>query len=161
MNDTSKTTELTITIAGLQVDRIERDVAEQLTDRLRNGLDDKLTRMAEQALGSAVDSMMRERCKAELERVLEEGWRKTDTYGNAQGPKVTLRERIGEILLNKQSNYSSQHWLDETVKREVQSLLAGPFKEEIAKAQASFRVQVDSLLTGKIAEGLRKALGLQ
>ena len=64
-------------------------------------------------------------------------------------------------MINERDRYSSSRtWLEELVKKEVDAILKGPFADEVKAAQASFRKQVDELLTSKIVEGLRAALGL-
>jgi hypothetical protein len=151
---------VTLQITGYDVERIEALVVAKLADGYQKGLDKRGAVNVESVLTKALDAFIRDKMLVEAEKVLAEGWRKTDEYGSPKGEKLMLRDRISAAI-NIQDRYNNNRsWLDSLVREQVEKLLGAEFKREMEEAKASFRKQVDELLTGKIAEGLRGAFGL-
>lgn len=154
-------TAIVLKVVGWEAERVEAMVAEKIEEWVTQELRAQLGTKIEAAVEQATQSLVRDRLAVEIERVLAEGWQPTGEYGEAKGPKKTLKDRISD-LLNHQDRYSSnRRWLDELIADHVRKVLSGPFAGEVEGAKASFRKQVDELLAGHIANGLRTAFGLR
>lgn len=153
-------TAVVVRVTGFSADRVERMVAEQLVEQMREAVREHAQRAVEEALAEQLGTLAKERLAAEIDRVFAEGWTKTGQYGEKVGT-ATLKDRISDLLNHHDRYNSNRRWLDELVAESVKAHLGGDFKNEIERAQASFRKQVDELLAGKIAEGLRNAFGLR
>lgn len=152
---------IVLTIDGYDAGRIEGAVVERLAAMYAKDLAQRGAVKVDKILSGALEIFIATKLGAAAESVLDEGWHRTDEYGVRTGNKITLKDRIGEMLSKKNSNYSnSQSWIDRVVDEKVSALLTHTFKRELDEATSRFRKQVDELLAGKIAEGLRSALGL-
>jgi hypothetical protein len=147
---------------GLDAHRIEEMVADTLSRRVEKEVElvSRLRKLAADKLDDRVDDIVEERVRAEVTAILDEGWDVTDQYGARTGQRVTLRDRVGEIL-HKRDSYHRKAWLDEKVEGCVKAIIDRDFSAEIEKAKTDFRKQADELLAGKIADMLRAALGLR
>ena len=153
-------TSLVMKVEGWEADRLVDAVATRLLQGLDKRVQDAIDAKVEEVVGAALETIATDRIKEELEKVLKDGWTPTNEYGKATGPAKTLKDRIGELLQYHERYGSRERWLDACVTKAVQEHLGGAFGEEIAAARASFKKQVDDLLSGKIASGLREAFGL-
>lgn len=121
-------------------------------------------RAVSDAVGGAVTALVEKigqaRIGKEIERVMAEGWPRTNSYGERTGT-ATIKDRISEIL-NQQDRYSGNgRYIDETVKRQVQETLNKTLKADIDAARNKFKAEVDAVLTATIREALAKNLGLK
>ena len=150
-----------LSVTGYDADRVVGMVAEKLAEQadehLRAAIEAKVTAEVERVCVA----VCQERVQQELERVLAEGWTETDNYGSPKGTKKTLRDRIGDLLNYKDQYNSQRRWLDELVSNSVKASLGKDFLAEVEIAKMNFRKQVDELLSGNIAKGLRDAFGLR
>src|SRR3990167_1377571 len=137
-------------------------------DFIRTAIDREVEKAIEAAVADAVgeavtalvDRIGQERIGREIERVMAEGWSRTNGYGERTGT-ATIKDRISE-LLNAQDRYSSNgRYIDETVKRMVQETLTKTLKADIDAARNKFKAEVDAVLTATIREALAKNLGLK
>jgi hypothetical protein len=140
-------------------------VTDYIKSAIRNEVAKAIERAVADSVSDAVEAIVekigRERVGKEIDRVLAEGWPVTNEYGEAKGTNLTLKDRIGKIL-NMQDRYgSSQRWLDERVKAQVQETLNKDLKADIQAARDKFKTEVDAVLTATIREALAKNLGLR
>lgn len=150
-------------IMGHDASRIEGIVAELVTSRVLKdaNAEHRIQQLVEKAVNDVVGEKFKERICAEVESVLAEGWYKTDSYGTRQNTKLTLKDRIGELLNSVTDNYQGRKkWIDAAIEGNVSHHMTKEFAAEMDAAKQSFRAKVDALLTTKIIEGMREAFGL-
>lgn len=149
-------------ITGYDAGRIESMVAHQITAQVMKEAEapDRIRRLVESAIDRVVNDQFELRIRSEVEAVLAEGWRQTDEYGTRRGEKVSLRDRVGALLGQRERDGYRRSWADETIKKAIDDLMSKSFVKEIEDMQKKFREQANELLTAKIADGLRSALGL-
>jgi hypothetical protein len=138
-------------------------------DYVRSAIDSQVAKAidsaVEDAVGEAVSALVekigRERIGKEIERVMAEGWSKTNQYGESTGVKLSIRDRIAMILNSRDSYSGRDSYIDETVKRQVHETLNKDLKTDIQAARNKFKAEVDAVLTATIREALAKNLGLK
>lgn len=131
---------------------IDREVEKAIETAVADAVGDAVTKL--------VDRIGQERVGKEIERVMVEGWARTNGYGERTGT-ATIKDRISEIL-NQQDCYSGNgRYIDETVKRQVNETLTKTLKADIDAARNKFKAEVDAVLTATIREALAKNLGLK
>lgn len=146
-------------VSGYDEERMLDMMAEKLVERAANELDKRVADAVEAAVASTAEKLARERLEAECERVLTEGWQKTDQYGAPQGKVMSLKDRMSEML-NRTTGYNSQRWADELIQKAMTDHFGRAFRDESNALLNKFRAQADELLSSKIAEMLKSALGL-
>lgn len=135
---------------------IDRAVAKAVEQHVEQAL--KSDRYSDNQAERPIARLVEELAAPRIEKMLDEGWTTFSTYGQ---PKLnTLTEAVANYLGGKTSEYHGETNLMKAVKQAVEKCFDKAFQGEIAKAQASFRTQVDALMTAKIADGLRAAFGL-
>lgn len=115
------------------------------------------------AVDEAVKEVTGEHVRAAVAAILEEGWQKTNSYGEPTGPKMDLKARIGALLVEVQDTYSSNRrpWIENIVREQVDKTFAAVFAKEIEGAKAKFRAALDGTISAKLQESLKSALGLR
>lgn len=143
-------------------DVVMEDYIQTAVDRsVSAAIEHAVNEAVEKAVSDLVNEIGKARVAKEVDRVLGEGWPRTNDYGEAKGPNVTLKERISKIL-EATDRYSSRgSWIDERVKEHVNETLNKTLKPEIDAAKNKFKAEVDAVLTATIREALAKNLGLK
>jgi hypothetical protein len=135
--------------------------ATKLGEAMERYLDDKIDTLATKLVNEAFDAAIRTRIGEAVEETIREGWIKTDEYGAPRGKRVTLKDRVGEILNERDRYHSpSDTHLDARVKKAVDEVMTGAFKKEVDGAVAKLRAQLDAAVTGKFTDAIKKAMGL-
>ena len=145
-----------ITVYATQMqDQIMRQVAAQVTKLFEA----KVAESVESAVNDLVNQIAREHIEQAVRDVLAEGWTLTNEYGEGRG-KASLKDRIS-TMLNNHDRYSGRGTFAATiVKEETEKALRGELKDEIEKAKAQLRAEVDGVTRAKLNEALRSALGV-
>lgn len=132
--------------------RLDQRIADVITKRVQRAVDEQVTKVTE------------EHVKAAVAAVLAEGWQKTDGYGSPSGPKMTIKDRVGETLTKLQGDsYHSnrKNLVDAIIEQAVATALKTEFDKVIADARDKFKAQIDSVVSAKLNETLKSALGLR
>ena len=126
----------------------------EIADKLHDKIDEAIGEAIDKRLGSAFADL----AKQEIDRVVAGGWKVMNEYGREVGTE-TLREHMLKHL-KATAGYSGQSnlttWVKEAIERQVKVALG----EEAKRAREAMRQEVDELIRAKLAETLRKALGL-
>lgn len=136
----------------------------ELAKLLAKGVGQKIERLAAEAVREHFDATIKARIESTVDEVLAEGWRKTDSYGNATGDRVDLKGRINEVITTKvRDGYSGpQYTLSEKlVADSVKEVMTSGLKHELEAARKSLRDQLDTAVTAKVAATIKEALGLR
>jgi len=136
----------------------------RLGDRIAMAVERRIVTIAERLVHEHFDADIKERIGDAVTVVIEEGWYKTDSYGNRQGDRLDLKGRINEILTEKRSDaYNGpKHTIAEKLVLErVKMTFDSAFTQEINGAKAALRQQLDALITGKFTAAIKEALGLR
>lgn len=110
----------------------------------------------------STESICREMLQPLVAEAIEEGWVRTDNYGNAIGGKVDIKQRIGDMLNANAGGYSgSKRWIDAVISQTVEAHLAGEFRKELKEATAKLRKQFDDTVAAEFVKTIRSGLGLR
>lgn len=135
-------------------------LATKLAKALESAVKERIGKLAEEMVRSHFDDVIKARIDAAVDAVLAAGWQETNRYGEAAGVKLDLKARIGQQITGKDS-YSHKSRIDELVEKTVRDVTHGEFNKEIEAAKAKVRQQLDAVLSGKVAEALKQAMGLK
>lgn len=138
----------------------ETEVLERLAHRYVHELDLKVKKRLAAAVDTAVATCVEEEIRPVVRGILEEGWQRTNQWGEVSGGKVGLRERIGE-LLNKRGPHTSATLVEKLAREILEKALRADFGKELAEAQKKVRALFDQELMGKVQKVLREGLGLR
>lgn len=116
---------------------------------------------ADKMVRAAFDESISARVSAAVDEVLAEGWSKTDEYGSPRGPKVDLKARISEFLLQKDRYNSNGNVIDVAIKQAVDKTLSGAFKSEIDGAVKTLREQLNAAVSDKFVVAIKSAMGVK
>jgi len=114
-----------------------------------------------EAVGASVEKIGQKRIAAEIEKALSEGWQMVNQYGESNGGRKTLKDRIGEILNHTDRYGNNKRWLDGLVQEKVKEALDSHFKADIAAAKVKFQTEVDSVLTAVIKKAVSEHFGIK
>jgi hypothetical protein len=140
------------------------ELGKQLGRAVGRAVNARIEQIAVSLVREAFDTAIVERIAAAVDAVLAEGWRKTNSYGDAVGDRVDLKGRISEVILEKKSEgyQGAKYTLAESLVRErVTEVMDRDLKAEVEKAKASLRAQLDAAVTAKFVETLKQALGVR
>lgn len=158
----SATVEIKLTGYGVQqlVDQVAAAVREDAQERIN----DAVRGAIKEAIDAAVLDLTRERIAAEVSAVMAEGWQPTDGYGNPNGEKLTLRQRVSKAIssqLDRHDSYDRKTPVQKMVEEAVSKALGNEVGAELKRAKEAIREQVDTLINSKLREAIGGALGLQ
>jgi hypothetical protein len=110
-----------------------------------------------------IQGVVEARVVSVVEKVMAEGWQKTDNYGSPSGPPVTLKDRVSEMLRAKDryGNGTGTPYLDTKVAEEVNKVLNGELGKAIEEAKKKVRDTLDSAVMTKLQQALKEGLGLR
>ncbi len=129
--------------------QIDRVIRETVIAQIRKRLDETILAITKEHITTAIES------------ILAEGWQKTDDYGQARGPKLTLKDRIAEQIASVRDQYNRKTWLDELVQKRLEETFTKEFAKPIEEAKAKFRSMLDGTIAAKLQEALKSSLGLR
>lgn len=132
-----------------------------LAEKMRKLIDQKISAVAEQYTRDAIDDTIKARIATAVDDVLAEGWQATNSYGEPAGPRISLKGRISALMIDTRDSYSRENAIDKKVKATVEAALDNEFKAEVNAAKAKVRGELDAVLTGKVTEALKSAMGLK
>lgn len=133
----------------------------KLGEVMKKYLDDKIDGLANVLVREKFDEAIGMRIANAVDEVLAEGWTKTDEYGSARGPKVTLKDRIGEYLGQRDRYSSNQNVIEKAIKEALDKTLSGSFKTEIDAAVKSLRAQLEAAVSDKFTSAIKAAMGIK
>lgn len=135
--------------------------ASKLGEQMKRYLDDKIAGLADVIVREQFDVAIKDRINAAVDEALAEGWQKTDSYGCAVGPKIDLKGRISEALTKPDGGYGRPTLVDMKIKESVTKALDQSFAAEIEAAKKRVRAEIEGVLSGKVTEALKGALGIR
>jgi len=147
--------------------RIESDVAGRLEYQMGDALDRVLREKVAGAVEDQIATIVREKVEPMVVEAIERGWAEHTRWGDPTGKRVTLKERVDELLRKKGDrgsigvNRGSKTLLEDVATQVITATLEKEMKQELADAKKAFRQQVDDILAGKLTEALRDAVGLR
>ena len=134
---------------------VERAVTEVAIQRMN----DRITTIVGGVAATIVDEEIRASIRGHVETLISEGWNKTDGYGfpteRNRGAKITIAERLNEVL-SPSGAYNSR-----TVGNIVDECIKSMLSNEKEWAIKRFRETVEGVISAKLKESLRDALGLR
>jgi hypothetical protein len=139
-------------------------IADMVADRLMDALlkDDDWKPLRKRAL-EIREEMIREALAPVIAAALEEGFRKTNGYGEPVGDPVTLKQVIvGEAhkMLKEHDNgigsRSEVPFITKVVRRELEAALGKEIKDAVAAARQGVADEIGASVAAAVAEGMRK-----
>lgn len=141
---------------------VEQLIGGQIETHVKAAIDAKVEEAVDAAVAEMVEQIGRERVGAAIDKTLSEGWPTVNSYGERVAcSNRTLKDRIGEILNAKDSYSSNGRWLDTHVKNLVDDAIRKHFQKDIDAARASFKQQVDGVLSAVVKKALGDHLGIK
>lgn len=157
-NPLVKAEPITVTLDAYALEEMVERVVNQL---VRVKTDAVIEAAVGEAVGALVQSVGQKRIAAEIEKTLSDGWQTVNSYGESNGGKRTLKDRIGDILNHSDRYGNSKRWLDMLVQTKVEEVLKTDFKADIEVAKAKFKSEVDSVLTNVIKKAVAEHFGVK
>jgi hypothetical protein len=144
----------------------ETAIVESAARQLLQMLDDKAKAALINTVTERVAADIEKKMLAEVDKVLAEGFQKTNTWGSADGPRRTLKEMVLAQLEAKRTvgDYNNRkNVLVIEAHAEAAAILCieKEFKPIVEEAKAKFRAAVDGLMAQKLQDTLKSALGLK
>jgi hypothetical protein len=164
--ETNERAEITLTLKGYDEEQILTRLCGYLEDRMRDQVQGRLDKAIDAAVGGAmvrlVDEQVALKVAEACEAVITQGWQETNGYGEPTGKITTLKERIAGWLNARESGYSnSPTRIEKLMSEMIGRWLQKDFAKELDAAREAFKKQVDAVVTAKLGESLKAALGLR
>lgn len=143
---------------------IKDRVIASLTELTRRSLAQTLETTMKEQLQELVAEVSRQKVEALIDKTLAEGWKTTNRYGEEDGKVETIKERIAAVLEKKEkARYDAPEKgiVDRIIEQTVASHLDKEFKVVVEEAKERFKESVDKVVTVKLTETLKSALGLR
>lgn len=152
-------------ISNLKVNEsaLQDAIVSRLSANLSYKWNEELDRAVKHAVEKRVEVVSEEALREAVMKILEEGWTKTNTYGDSTGTKVTLSQWVREYVMGSVGRYSSNevkkyapmggemkklHYLiGKLVEAEVKDLL----KEVVPEIKKQIKEAFESNLTARFA----------
>jgi hypothetical protein len=166
-NQPKSKTELLIRLGNLDEVKLTSMVVERVWERLYEFADKAIQDEFKARLGEyayqRIDAVGQEEIRKRVVEALETGFRRTNSFGEPTGETITLKERLAAMLSKAESSgyRETQTVVDRITREEIEKALRGAFATEISNAAKAFRAKVDAVLTGKLTEALKQAMGLR
>lgn len=159
---------LTITVGGYQRGELAGWLVNQMKAFVKKIVDRRVDSLVTKAVEAKLDALstqaLEARLQNELDICLEEGWQRTDNYGQACGGKVTLKTRISDWLEHNTGSYSNsnkQRRIDAMLKPAIEWETKKAVDAEVARLKDHLTAEVDAALAEKARGALRGILGLK
>jgi hypothetical protein len=138
----------------------DHDLHEQVGYRVKEAVEARLEGVLEESVSELVQTRLREltdeALRKEMDRVLAEGWRKTNSYGEPTGDVVTLKSWILQYLTK--SDYGRtpmEKVFSDVMEREMKSETGAIFTE----VKVKLRAMVDKEIATKLRAAVSEAIG--
>jgi hypothetical protein len=149
-----------ILVGGYGADQVEDYIGEQIQKSVRSAIDAKITEridaVIKEKLEAVAGEMVRERISNELDICLEEGWRRTNTWGKTCGDRITIKDRLSDVI-GEGKNSAANKLFETIIHKEVTPIL----RKEAQRLAKDIAGRVDALVKGSLADVVRKAVGLE
>lgn len=139
-------------------DQLIRDRYETIAESFEEAMNAAISSIIASRVASVADEAIRDG----VQKVLAEGWARTNEYGEfiRGGEKETLKSRIGQLLARQcsaehPSNLPSEPYVARIVREEVRRALETDFRKDSEMLRGHFREQLTAGLAKKIAEMLK------
>ncbi len=144
---------LTFVVSGYTASKIDDVVESQLrrlvTQAVEKKLDATVDSIIQEKVAALADDDITKRLENELDICVEEGWNRTDTWGESCGGKVTLKARVMEYLNGKLGHSSKQQGeavLRKVLDKKTQEMISA-FAEELRE---KLRAETDALIRKRV-----------
>lgn len=134
-----------------------KTMASVINTKLNNAVDEA----AKQLVSNQFDSIVRMHINAAIGQVLEEGWHKTDEYGNKKGERIDLKGMIAAKLTERSDGYDRTPRIDKLTNEAIANTLNKEFKLVIDEAKARLKAAADEITGTALRDTLAKALGVR
>jgi len=148
-------------VVEIDVERVREAVCNCLRHRDMDRLDEMVHEEIRTRVGKIMCEKTREIIDAEIRRVVRDGWQETDQFGRAKPKMVCAAELIRQTLVENVGGYQKEEKrIDRVVREAVDAAIKSGLDEEMVAARKRFADAIDAVLKAKVADTLRKALGL-
>ncbi len=152
-------TQVTIRAEGqISVDWLVNEAVERVLAQAEKRLEEVVSEKIDAAVDGAFTKAIDDRVQRAVDEVLDKGFPRFDDYGRNIGVK-SLNERVAEHLATK-DRYDSRDHLVRLVDENFRHKLDQALTPMVQQAKTYFQQQIDGVLKAKLAEALKKSLGL-
>jgi len=133
-------------------------------DSVQSTIDEAIQKHIEATLVATTEEIITSRIAAAVDAVLEEGWQRTNAYGEKMGPAIGIKERISEMLLKPDqlaSDYDSRTRIDKAIESAVERTMRDHLAGPIAAARKKYEELVDQKAIAAFGSLLRKAVAAE
>lgn len=151
---------LTLNMSEIQTD-VAAILCKSLDRSMRELVKQEVRRHVADTVNKHVDEVALEHIRPAIEKVMSDGWYKTDYYGNPSGDKITLRKRIETFLTEEYKNgYGDKAGprIEKFVAEHVTQALKNDLSEQIEKARLSFREMVEEQIRQVLTKQLKETV---
>lgn len=129
-----------------------QQAVEMQREKLAEAVEDEIRGAVDAKLGAITEEMVR----SEVARVLAEGWRKTNSYGEPFGQLQTLKGLILEKITGRSDSYSnSPTMIEKLAQEQIREALQKEFGKELEAAREKLRALVDGTISEKMRDLLK------
>ena len=144
---------------------VTRAIIEAVAARYRQHADTRITKAIDEKIASSVEESVAQICreviKPEIVRTVEEGWQRTNSYGENVGGKIGIKDRIGDMLNAKDGYNRDRTWIQKIAEETISKHLKDDFQKEINEAATALRKKLEGLVNDKFVTALKSSLGLR
>lgn len=105
-------------------------------------------------------STVPDRIEQVVEKLIEEGYPTTNSYGEVTGKAISLEDRVREKLF-KGDRYNHSSWVEQTTTKFIEQQIKGELKPLFDEAKKKMKGLMDASLMEKLAKSMREGLGLR
>jgi len=159
----------TVSIVGLPLAAVENLVQDVASSTIQNAgfievARKEIARAAREAVATVTPEVVREQLGLEVAKVLAEGIPEFDHYSGKEKKRTSVHEMV-VACLNAIGSDSRTGERNTVVHMMVKAAVQEVFNKELTKvvedAKLALRQQVDAVVTGRLSEALRAALGVK
>jgi len=159
----------TVSITGLPIAAVEAAVEETTASMIRNaGFIDlagkQIAKAAREAVAMVTPEVVREQLGLEVAKILAEGVPEFDSYNGQVKKHTSVQEMVAKALEARTGDHYDRNrptLLETMVKAAVQEVFTKELTKVVDDAKVAVRQQVDAVVTGRLSEALRAALGVK
>ncbi len=147
-----------IKIPTISQEKLIAAIAERITTNRYRDFDQLVTKTMGELVEAEFATLVKDRVGAEIDRLIEQGWQKTDEYGvpDRYAQPIPIAARLSNYLSGNTSrdsySRSNETRIDTAVKEALDRAVKEHFDALIKDAAASLKRQLDDLVTTKIAK---------
>jgi hypothetical protein len=132
-----------------------------IAEQVRAHLQALVKKQVEDLVSETLKDTVRELATVEFKRMLGEGFRKTNSYGEPCGNRITFAERARELLFGNTNDGYRRGLAHEVTEAAIKQLFTPDVNELVAKAKTELKNALDEQVRTKIASAIRDAIGLR